>query len=424
MHMSRLPLRSARLPIPILILFSLLFVQCGDGDADTGDGKTLRFAHFWSEPTQKVHLQKRIDAFIAKHPGVTVQLIDMSWDGGKQKLFAMFDGDQVPDVIELGSDWVPQFSESERLLDLTEVKGTVGEIPAEIIEPGSWQGKVYARPWIVAARGLFVNTDMLAEAGIDSTSLTTWEGILDASEAINTKYKVVNPPKYGFGANGADRNRLYKKILPFFWSNGGNLFDASGKPTMNDPKNIEALDFYLTLARNGKLETQKELDQLFLQGRVAFWMSGPWLVDRIAQENPSLNYRVIPMPSLNGKPGVGIAGGEYLAVNAESPNKDLAVELLNFLTSTDEALALSKDLKGGFMPADFAGISDPYLTEGAQAAFAAEMKNARMTPVHPQWLEIQDILEINVERALKGEMDASEALNNAQAEVIDLIGAV
>ena len=78
--------------------------------------------------------------------------------------------------------------------------------------------------------------------------------------------------------------------------------DAAGKPTLNDPKNIEALDFYLTLARNGKLETQKELDQLFLQGRVAFWMSGPWLVDRIAQENPSLNYKVIPMPSLNGKP--------------------------------------------------------------------------------------------------------------------------
>src|SRR5688500_17536467 len=103
-HMSRLPLRSGTLLIPVLLLLSFLFVRCGGNDADTGDGTTLRFAHCWSEPSQKVLLQKRIDAFIAKHPGVNVELIDLSWDGGKQKLFAMFDGDQVPDVIELGSD--------------------------------------------------------------------------------------------------------------------------------------------------------------------------------------------------------------------------------------------------------------------------------------------------------------------------------
>ncbi len=396
----------------LLLLTSLVTISCGD--SEESDGPTLRFAHFWSEPSQRAFLEARVDAFKSSNPGVEVELIDLSWGDGKEKLFAMFDGGETPDVIELGSDWVAQFAESGRLHEFT---NSASSVPPALAAPGIWNGKTYALPWVVASRGLFINTTMLKDAGVDPASLGSWEELLQGVEKINASLGAESKA-YGLGVNGADRNRLYKKVLPLVWTNGGALFNEAGEPTLNAPANVEALEFYLTLARNGKIDVQKELDQLFLAGRLGIWLSGPWLVDRIAKENPELAYDVQPMPSFNGREGVGIIGGEYLAVNKDSDNLELAIKLAEFLVSAPEALALSKDLKGGFAPADQAESDDPYLNEGVQKAFTAQLATGRMTPVHPKWLEIQDLFENAIERAIEGEVSAADALAAAQEKAL------
>lgn len=400
-------------------LFPLLTVGCG-GD-DGSDGTTIRFAHFWSEPDDLKLLEVRIDEFEAANPGVTVETIELSWNDGKQKLFAMFDGNQVPDVIELGSDWVAQFAESGRLLAMTGADDIPASVPEGIAAPGQWEGTTYARPWVVAARGLFVNTDLLQEAGISVDGLTSWEDVLSAAEAINELPDAESRKIVGIGVNGDDRNRLFKKVLPLVWTLGGGLVDESGNPTLSRPENIRALEFYLTLSRNGLVNTQKELDQQFLAGRLGFWLSGPWLVDRIAQDNPELAFAIMPMPSLEGRSGVGIVGGEYLAISKDSEHLELARALVAFLTSPEQALAFAKDLKGGYAPADGAAGEDPYLSEGHQAAFTSQLETGRMTPVHPDWLEIQEAFERAIVLALRAEATPEEALGAAQEEILDRV---
>ncbi len=392
----------------------MLIVSCGDSEESSST--TIRFAHFWSEPSQRSALVARVEAFKEANPGVEIELIDLSWGDGKEKLFAMFDGNQTPDVIELGSDWVAQFAESGRLHEFP--KSTTANVPAGLAAPGLWNGKVYARPWVLAARGLFVNTDMLQSAGMNPEEVTSWEELLVAGERINAGLSPESK-SYAIGVNGADRNRLYKKVLPLIWTNGGGLVDEAGNPSLNNSANVDAVEFYLTLARNGKIDKQKELDQLFLSGRLGFWLSGPWLVDRIAKENPSLNYTITDMPTFNGRDGVGIIGGEFLSVNRDSKQLAMAVKLVDFLVSAPEALALSKDLKGGFAPADQSNQDDPYLNEGLQRAFTSQLANGRMTPVHPRWLDIQDQFELAIERAIEGEVSAAEALDAAQEELME-----
>lgn len=404
--------RSIRLLLTLAAPIILPFLSVACGESESADTTTLRFAHFWSEPTQRSFLVSRIDSFEAAHPGVEVELIDLSWDDGKQKLFAMFDGNQTPDVIELGSDWVAQFAESGRLHEFQ--SNSSADVPAALAAPGLWNSKIYARPWVVAARGLFFNNDLLRRAGVDVDSIDTWEEVLAAAEQVNRAG--LGDGVNGIGVNGSDPNRLFKKVLPLIWTNGGALLDEQGNPTLNRPENVEALEFYLTLGRNGRIDSQKELDQRFLSGRVAIWLSGPWLVDRIEKENPDLDYTVRSMPSFAGREGVGIIGGEYLAVNRDSENLKLAVELVDYLVSSQQALAFSKDLKGGYAPADQSDQDDPYLNEGHQAAFTAQLKTGRMTPVNPRWLDIQTIFENAIVRAQKGEATAQEALDMAQAE--------
>jgi multiple sugar transport system substrate-binding protein/arabinogalactan oligomer/maltooligosaccharide transport system substrate-binding protein len=271
----------------------------------------------------------------------------------------------------------------------------------------------------VATRALYVNTGLLAEAGVDTAQeFTTWDQVLDAAEAVNLKFSQGNPARYGFGANGPDQHRLYKKIIPFFWSNGGDILNEKGQPVVNSAQNIEALETYLTLARNGRIETQRNLDPMFMQGNVAFWISGSWLVDRIAKDNPSLKYKVILLPGFEGKPSVSFGGGEYLAINKNSKNQAAAKKLIAFLTSPAQALAFSTQLPGGNVPADFSVANDPALQKGRQSVFMKQMAGARMTPVHPSWLKIEEIIEDEVSQALLGQKEAAQALNDAQYRIV------
>ena len=68
----------------------LLFAGgCSSPDGKPGGGadNTLRFWHFWSEPTQKEALKKVVAEF-EKEYNCRVELTDLSWNDGKTKLLA------------------------------------------------------------------------------------------------------------------------------------------------------------------------------------------------------------------------------------------------------------------------------------------------------------------------------------------------
>ena len=417
--------RFALLLAALALIAAVPFLQgCGGGgggESTTSDGKTvITFWHFQSEPGQKKALLDRIKAFEEENAGIHVELQDLNWNDGKTKLLAAFNSNTAPDVIELGSDWVAQFSSAGVLADQAGMKeDDPKRFSAEVLAPGQWDKGIYAWPWTTDTRVLFYNKDLLASSGIDTTAIDSlWDDVLAKGE----KVRAANPELYGFGANGSDRHRLYKKILPFFWSNGGEVLDAKGTPAINSPENVAALDMYLSLARSGFIDSQKGLDQLFLGGKLAYWISGPWLVDRIAKDNPKLHYGVAPLPKFAGKNAVSFAGGEYLAINADAKNKAEAKKLITFLTSPKQALEFAKELPGGTTPADMSVAGDPFLQGPARKVFTEQLRFARMTPVHPKWLELEEIIEDEVAGALLGQKSAQQALDAANARMAQIAG--
>ena len=47
----------------------------------------------------------------------------------------------------------------------------------------------------------------------------------------------------------AQGNAAVADFMPIFWAFGGEMFDASGKPTVNSPEGIAALKFMLELGK-------------------------------------------------------------------------------------------------------------------------------------------------------------------------------
>lgn len=400
--------------IKILLSFlavGLLVVACSSDTSQSDETPILTFWHFWSEPGQREALRVLLDEFESAY-GCRVRTTELSWNDGKAKLMAAFSANTAPDVLELGSDWVAQFSSAGVLSQLPLDSANVARFLPFSTAPGYWDGRMYAYPWSVDTRVLYVNTGHLSAIG--ALPPTTIDNLLSVCQRLSEK------GHRAFGANGADANRLYKKILPFMWTFGGDVFDRQGRPVLNSEQNVAAFEMYSRLAHTGFIETQRELDAAFVQGKVSILNSGSWL--RAKLDASSVPFRALPFPGLDGRPGISFAGGEYLAVTAQSQRQTLSRQLIHFLTGPDAALRFCQHVPEAGFPADRRTFADSSLVaDTVKAVFAQQLNNARMTPVHPRWLDVQAVLEEAVVNVLYGRMSAKAALDAAQGAVLEIV---
>lgn len=386
---------------------------------------TIKFWHFWSEPSQKKALMELVKKFESEN-NCKVEVTELSWNDGKTKLIAAFNSGTAPDVLELGSDWVAQFSSTNVLTELNPAELNGDRWVEFSKEAAMWKGKCYAAPWVVDTRVIFFNKTLFRNAGLEPVAPTTYAATIQAAEKIQN-----GDVSYGFGVNGSDPHRLYKKITSMFWSYGGGLLDNAGNPCVNSSQNVEALQAYLALSRVGMLETQKQIDAAFVQGKVGIWMSGAWLIDKIKNENPNLDYGVALVPGKDdSKPGVSFAGGEYLALSAKNKKLDsagikrleTAKKFLKFMVDGANSLEFCKKVNEAGFPADTKYFADSlFMKNPIKSVFANQLKSAKSTPVHPRWLDIESILEEAVVQALYGRMDAKSALDAAQYQISALL---
>lgn len=400
-----------------ILLLSLLAITSLSCNRGVQPG-VLRFSHFWSEPAQRAFMDTLLAGFHREHPEIPVDVSELSWSDGKTKLMIGFNSETVPDVIELGSDWVPQFSSSGVLENMSLVPALAPRFtnaPQYSLAPGDWNGKHFAVPWLIDTRIMFINDSLIAAAGMAKSDsvLASWESMYKAAQAVEKSGK-----GRGLGINGADQHRLYKKFLPYVWSNGGELFDASGKPTMTLPQNVEALRFYTDQQNVGLVEIQKNVDDAFKRGNLAIWFSGSWLLPALAKVSWPWHAEVFPGHA--GHIGESFAGGEYLAINDHSAMKHEAEIFVEYITRPDNELAFAKMVN--MYPADTAGQKDSfYYKRQAGAVFTKQLAHARMTPVIPQWLDFEAILEDEVSRALYKKETPEQAMQSMQKRTEELL---
>ncbi|NLO18792.1 MAG: extracellular solute-binding protein [Ignavibacteria bacterium] len=402
------------------IVISLIAISCSRKEADTNE---ISFWHFQSEPNQKKVLMELIAEF-EKEFNCTVKTTELSWNDGKTKLFAAFNSNSAPDIIELGSDWVAQFSSTKSkngsiLLPLDSNEFDIKQFVDFSHAPCFWKGTQYAQPWTVDTRVLFYNKDLLKKAKNSDEAPKTIDEMIELSAAINNNEQGI----YGFGANGSDPHRLYKKILYFIWTYGGGVFDDSGAPILFSKENIKALEIYKELSNYGLIETQRQLDSYFVQGKIAFWLSGAWLIDKISRENPNLNYGIALVPSTDQSAvGISFAGGEYLAINAKTKKADLSKKFIKFLSKGENTLKYCEKVREAGFPADKEFYNhESYKSIKFKSIFAEQLNYSKMTPVVPNWLDIEELIENAVVEVLLAKKSPYEALLEAQEQIKQIV---
>lgn len=378
-----------------LSLIPLIFILgCSNKSEESG---TIRFWQFWSDINTKPAIEKMVHEFENENPGAKVKITDLTWANGHDKLVISFAAHDPPDVMELGSDWVAEFAAENLLAEFS------SHLPENYLAPAIWKYKLYALPWLLDSRILYFNLDLLKKVGVGVPQ--NWKELKDACVKIDA----LGEDYFGFGCNSAEKHRLYKKYLPFLWSDGGRIMSSDGKTCeLDSPDAIEALQFYLDICDCGTIESQRRLEEYFVSGKLGFIISGGWLLNKLRKSNADFEYKLVPFMKPDGGIGKSFFGGEYIAANARSKNIEMARKLARFITRKENAQALCDAAGFGFPPYPGLEITDP---EKQVQAF--QLENSRSAPPTPLWVYIEQDIEDAIEAGMYGHGTAGEILIKA-----------
>ncbi len=416
--------RATRAALLIALALTAAGVGCGGGGGDAGasarndakrtgapeGARVVRLWQFWDAAL----VEPLVREFEAANPGVRVEMETLTWASGFEKIVVAIASGKAPDLVELGSTWVPKFAAEGALRDLT---GDVADLRPLLVqwESGMRDGRVFAIPWLVGTRVLFANRDLIAGAEPPAT----WDALLSASRSAHAPDRGV----YGFGMNAGERHVLYKKFLPFVWSNGGDVLDSAGNPSLAAPPSVEALTFYRSLVPFSLLERQDQLDLAFEEGKLAFTISGGWLGKRLADKGVAFRWAIapIPRPSAAAPASASFAGAEMLAIPAGAAHPDDALRLARFLVDGRRALVIAEREKSVLPAANDAGVQAYYAAHPDERVYLDVLATAKAPPAHPAWVEMQEAINAAIEDVLFGRAEPAAALARADSLIAPLV---
>ncbi len=413
--------RVTAVPVVVAVVLAAVLGACG-GSGDAHDARppgagrqgrpvTLRLWQFWDVAV----IEPLVRDFERAHPGVRVEVEQLTWKSGLEKIQAALVAGTQPDVCELGSTWVTRFAAEGVLAPLDSLYARRADRTI-MWACTRWKGGVYGLPWVQGSRALFYNRELFRRAGLDpDRPPRTWSELLDAACRIDA----LDPAVHGFGQNLGERYVLYKKFMAFAWSNGGRILDDDGRVALADEPVVEALEFYHRLGACSLQEKQEVLDAYFRTGRLGMQISGAWNLRNYREQAPGLDYGValVPRPALDRGASVSFAGAEVLVVFARSPHRALAGELAAFLQDHARARILSLAV-GSVFPATREVLADSaFASDPRVRVFVEQALTSRTPPAHPGWIEMEDVINRAVESALYGRQAPRESLRRAAREI-------
>ncbi len=319
---------------------------CGSSDSGDANGTiTLKFQSLaFQQPT--VAASKKIVAdWNAAHPKVQVQYIQGSWDSVHDQLVTQFQGGSAPDIIHDESADIAGFAKQGFLADLTpQISSQVkSSIPDGVWQTVSGDGKIYAGPTLLQSYVVFVNTDLLQQAGVALPSGPTlsWD-------AFQTMAKQLTKPKQyglGWGLKSPTATVLNLGLNfdgKFFYTEGDKTTVKVDAGEQEVPRRIHDM-IYTDKSIDPTSVTQSGGDVLpgFYAGKYAMTVQGSYAAQQIvADAKPSFHWAVLPI--LAGTSAHQAANPQTLSVSAQSKHVTEAAQFVDFFLSADNLAAVAQ----------------------------------------------------------------------------------
>ena len=355
------------------------------------------------------------EEYSASHPGVKIDMTHDSWDNARDYL-TRWGGSwrqYAPDMTVIPDEWVADFAPNLITLGAAGERLLAPFVPA-VVAPLAINGHIHGVPWQMESWCLYYRPDLLPEG---CSVPTTWDELL----ACATETAAGTDDVYGLGLPGAERGGGAHRLLMLLWGAGGSLHGEAGDLDFVSKEAVEALDFYVRLARSGALQPEvlswdsAGLEDAFARGRVAMVIADSHFGPALKSAAPKLQFAVAPLPTRE-RPFAAVASTCLVMLRTTNHRRE-CTDFIRYVASEQAQYRL---WKSGAVPCHevvvAAARTDPEL-----GAFTAHLDNAFARP-GLMWRDVEAMLDDAIFFAVSGRCSPAEALQAVQERYVSAAG--
>lgn len=328
-----------------------------------------------------------------------------------QQLSQGFAAGSPPDLFYLSTDAIAGYAGNGSLVAYGDELANKDDFYPSLVENFTVDGDFYCAPKDFSTLALIINTDLWAAAGLTEADIpTTWDELAAVSKTLTTDGRV----GLAFGAE-------YQRVGTFMAQAGGGMV-LDGQAVANSPENVEALDYVKSHLEDGTFAYAADVGagwggEAFGKQLAAMVIEGNWIGGAMSNDFPDVNYVVAELPA--GPAGQGtLQFTNCWGMAADNPNQQAALDLVEYLTSTDQQLAFSEAF--GPMPsissaADAWTQANPDLT-----AFLTGADYAQFPPNQEGATDV--IADFNAQLESLKTGDPQQILDSVQANLEAVVG--
>jgi len=309
-------------------------------------------------------LRSQLDSFEAENPGMTVDVISLSWGQAFEKLSMMIAGGQYPDVIEMPDFWLSRYVSAGQIADMTpylEKMSFDDDLEADTFLYGSIRDRVYTVPYGYYLRAIIYNKKLFKAAGVEKPPLTM-------DEFYQTAAKISELP----GVSGYCHHGGRGGAVFYYWimttMNGSNkFFDEDGNSVFYNDDAVAGLTLIRDIYKNGYAPRDSlnwgynETVSGFYSGTCAMLHQTPDSLTSLRKRMDDEDYGSAPMPlGPSGKsfPHLGFIGWSVLE---GSSKKAAAFKLVEHLINRENNQEWAE--RSGLVPI-YKGLSEDVFDAG------------------------------------------------------------
>jgi multiple sugar transport system substrate-binding protein len=424
----------------------------GSGSGGDGGGKTDKPAfstkvsgtlNVWGFNSPDEVAKSRYDYAKEQLKGVTLKNDSTQFDA--QKFTTRVASGNVPDVVQMDQSYVTTYAAQGLIQPVDECYSAYKQTPTkryypQIVDYIKYKDAVYAIAQFYQPPGIILNERVMKKAGVKDSDIDTSKPDTLLA-AIKKMYKSEGgkPTTLGFDPVGTGQ--------PYLWilGMGGQTSDASGKPTLNDPKNIKGMELLKQIydAQGGFSKVKSFSDAFdnfgdkntYVTDKVGASVWPQWYVNVLTPYVKKVEIAGVPFKGADGQPYTA-SGGTAFVIPVGAKNKDAACAFALQATSTEAWMAAGdarattiKKTPGAINTGLFTGspeadqkIRDTYVKPSGNkgfdntiAMFYSILPSGKSYGASAAGQAIQQNLTNAIQAYLQGQKSAEKALADAQS---------
>jgi len=362
-----------------------------------------------------------IDAFTKEHPNVKVKMVTARWEDFYTKFPAAISSGKGPDVAVAHSDQLPINAAHGSIVPLDDLVADLGlsesDFAADVWQAGIYQDRRYGVPLDMHPLGMYVNTKVLKDAGLDPEDppkdRASYEAALKKLKSKGIQGSWASPFLFTGGLQ-------FQSLL---WQFGGELVNVDGsRASWNEEPGVEALSWMKSLIDNGYSPENigQDADNIaFKNGESAFMWNGAWGIgDYGATEG--FEWSLTQLPQIGTEKAAWSGSHNLVVPRNNKPDADrmqAAKVFIDFVTQSPSWA------EAGQVPArTSARESEAFKKLEAQSALAEEVPYVRFPPPVPGLADVREsTLDQAIAQALGGGVSVKEALDDSAKRANQLL---